>query len=56
MKQDKRLQKVFAAGCWIKAVCLWYSKICDGNQLKACRNLNNPEKHVVEQETGAIDR
>lgn len=57
MKQDKRSIKHFR--CWLvesKQYVYDIQKICDGKLIKSFAEiLNNPEKYVVEQETGAID-
>ncbi len=57
MKQDKRSIKRFR--CWLvesKQYVYDIQKICDGKLIKSFAEiLNNPEKYVVEQETGAID-
>ena len=57
MKINKRSTKHFR--CWLvesKQYVYDIQKICDGKLIKSFAEiLNNPEKYVVEQETGAID-
>ena len=56
-KMDKRSIKRFR--CWLvesKQYVYDIKKICDGKLIKSFAEiLNNPEKYVVEQETGAVD-
>lgn len=57
MEYNKRSTKRFR--CWLvesKQYVYDIQKICDGKLIKSFAEiLSNPEKYVVEQETGAVD-